>query len=324
MTADGGSVTLTATDETTVDVDVLGIAVSAGGAGGASLSLAIGFAVADNQRVGDRAAKIEDSDVSASGDVIADGPGRFRGRYGRQGHRHRGQRGRRLLALGRGTGADVSNNVGQTVEALILDSDSAESQSVTAGGKVDVKATDDLHLFADALAVSASISAGIATVAVSVSAALAENTLAGVTRARIGNSRVDANGGRVDVNATSSSIVEATPDAYAISGAIGFGVAGAGAGASATNTVTRTIEGAIDAGSNVTASSLVQVEAHDISDAIAEVDSVAVAAGLAGAAVGVGFATNTMTATTRAHVSDSTVHGGRRLDHASTPTRPRT
>ena len=64
----------------------------------------------------------------------------------------------------------------------------------------------------------------------SVAAALAENTLAGVTRARIGNSRVDANGGRVDVKAASTSLVEATPDAYAIAGSFGLGVAGAGAG----------------------------------------------------------------------------------------------
>ena len=306
--ANGGSVTLTATDETGIFVDVLGIAVSAGGAGGASVSLSISFAVADTNVSGTVRTMIADSDVSAAGDVILTSLGDSEIDTDGKGIAIAASAAVGFSLSGAGTGADVSNTIGQTVEALILDSNAAEGQSVTAGGKVDVIATDDLHADADALAVSASISGGIASVAVSVAAALAENTLAGVTRARIGNSRVDANGGRVDVKAASTSLIEATPDAYAIAGSFGLGVAGAGAGASATNTVTRTIEGAVDAGSNVTASTLVWVEAHDTSDAIATVDSVAVAVGLTGAAIGVGLAENTMTATTRAHVSDSLVH----------------
>jgi hypothetical protein len=173
---------------------------------------------------------------------------------------------------------------------------------------VEVKAKDDLHVFADALAISATISGGISSVSVSVSAAVAENTMAGATTARIGNSRVDADGGSVVVDATSNSILEATPDAYAIAIAASIGLAASGSGASATNRMTRTNESAIDAGSDVTASTLVHVEAHDTSDAIAEVDSIAASGGLLGIAVGVGLATNVMTATSTAHVSDSSVH----------------
>ncbi|GGO80245.1 hypothetical protein GCM10011348_16530 [Marinobacterium nitratireducens] len=50
------------------------------------------------------------------------------------------------------------------------------------------------------------------------------------------------------------------------------------------------------------------VAAHDNSDAIAKVDSVAVSAGFAGVAAGVGLASNFLTSTTAAHVSDSSVH----------------
>ncbi len=180
---DSGSVTLTAIDETAIDVDVLGISVSVGGSGGAAISLSIAFAVANSDVSGIVRTKIDDSDVSASDDVIltALGEGEV-DTYGK-GIAIAASAGRFSLS-GAGTGADVRNTVRQTVEALIVDSNAAEGQSVTAGGKVDVIAKDDLDVSADARAVSASISAGVAAASVSVSAALAENNLAGVTRAR--------------------------------------------------------------------------------------------------------------------------------------------
>ncbi|MGD8331638.1 MAG: hypothetical protein PVJ49_19555, partial [Acidobacteriota bacterium] len=311
--AQAGSVMLTATDETELDVDVYGISVTANGAGGASGSIAIGFALADTSWSGTVRTQIVDSDVSASSEVILSALGDATIHTDGTGIAITVSVAAGFSLSGSGTAAVAKNTMAQTVEALILNADQADPggpQAVTAGGKIEVKAKDDLHAYADALAISASVSGGIgASFSVSVAAAIAENTMSGVTRARVGNSRVDANGGYVLVKADSNSIVEATPDAYAVSGSIALAsIAAAGSGAEATNTVTRTIEGVVDAGSNVTASTYVHVEAHDTSDAIASVTSVSLAVGVVGASIGIGLATNTMTATTKAHVSDSMVH----------------
>jgi len=70
VSAGGGSVSLSATDQTGLDVDVLGISVSAGGAGAVSINLAGAVVVATTDVAGTVRALIDDSDVDASGDVI--------------------------------------------------------------------------------------------------------------------------------------------------------------------------------------------------------------------------------------------------------------
>jgi hypothetical protein len=308
VTANGGAVTLSATDDTLVDVDVVAVGVSGGGAVGVTVNIALEEAVATTDVMSTVRAEIEDSKVDASGNVLLTaaattdvdtlgvGTSISVGGAGS------------VAVSGAGAAAVVGNTVATTVEALITDSDTADGQAVTAGGGITLNATDDLTVNADAWAASAAISASYGvTVSVSIAAAVATNLDNGVTRAGIRNSRVDANGGAVLVSAESLTTLSATPDAYAIAAAIGIGLAASGSGASATNTVTRTIEGVVSDGSNVTASTLVQIGAHDNSDATAEVDSVALAAGLTGAAVSVGLATNTLTSTTTARISDSSV-----------------
>ena len=211
---------------------------------------------------------------------------------------------------GAGTGVYVSNTVGETVEALIVDSDVTLPE-----GRWRCTPPTSLELHADALAATVSVSGGITSGSISVSAAIAENKMEGddevteavegLTIARIGGSLSDA--GSVDVNATSGSTLEANADAYAVAASISIGFSGAGSGGSATNTMTRTTTGAIETGSDVTVISSVTVGAHDNSSATAKVESVSIAAGLTGLAIGVGLPTSTLDSTTTAYVSDSSV-----------------
>ena len=280
-----GSVLLTATDKTEFTNDVYGVSVAGSFAGGGSVAVAVAYAQSSVSLDGTVRTRISDSDVDAKLDVrqtaLADSKITSNGK----GVALSLSAAAGFSLAGAGAGAIVNNTIGQTVEAGILASNTDESQGVTAGGAVVVKATDSIHSTADATAASVSISAGYVAGALAISAAQASNTLAGSTSAVIDNSLVRANTGELTVSANSESELFATPDAYAISAAIGFGGAAAGAGASGTNTVTRTTKAQVRNNSDAralgtTAPGVLTVEAHDKLKATAEVNAASVSAGL--------------------------------------------
>ncbi|MGD8330260.1 MAG: hypothetical protein PVJ49_12560, partial [Acidobacteriota bacterium] len=227
--ATAGSVLLSATDETAFTNEVFGIAVGGGFAAGTSITLVVAYAEATSSLGGTVRARISDSDVDAGTNVeltaladssmVANGTGVAVSMSAALG----------FSLSGAGAGAVVLNTIFQTVQADILASNMDDGQDVTAVGSVLLSATDSISSTADASAASISISGGFVAGGIAVSAAVATNFLAGLTAAGIDGSRVRANTGALTVAANSESQLFATPDAYAVSVAIGLGAAGAGA-----------------------------------------------------------------------------------------------
>ncbi|WP_370312902.1 LEPR-XLL domain-containing protein [Sagittula sp.] len=302
-----GAVILNAQDQTGIDVDALGVTLAASG-GSVALSISATVIVAETEIEGTVRAEIDDSnvvagngnvdvlassttssDLEATGIALSAAGGTFGG----------------SIALAAGV---VHNTIAQVVEAVIDNADTADGQAVTASGAVNVSAEDSVMMTAISRAISIAVSGGYVGLAVSVSAAIATNTLAGSTIARVQNSRVDANGGPVTVTAQTSSQLDTQPIAFAFSASVAFAsLAAAGAGASGINTVTREVSSTIEAASNVTANGAVTVEAHDVLEANAQVGSAAVSLGLVGFAISVAIGKNLIATQVLAAIDDSTV-----------------
>lgn len=307
--APSGSVVLTATDETAIHNEVVGVSVSGAFAVGSSIALAVAFAEATVSLDGTARTRIDDSKVHAGGNVeltsLADSAISATG----TGVAISLSAGVGFALSGAGAGAVVTNTIGQTVQADILASNTDDLQGVTAAGSVLLSATDSITSTADATAASVSVAISYAPAALAISAAVATNTLAGLTSAGINDSFVRANTGALTVAANSESQLITTPEAHAIAAAIGFG--GAGAGASATNVVTRTTEAYVRNGSDARAlAGLMTVEAHDRVKATADVNANSIAGGFVALAVGVALADNLITSTTTASIENSTARSG--------------
>lgn len=296
-TVTAGSLSLSATDASTIDSVAMGLSAAGFAAGGA--------AVSKNLIANEVSATISGSEVTATGAVslVAESSDIIRS-YA-------------IGVAGSGLGAASAsltlNDLGNTVTARVKDS------TVTAGGNISLSASETAPLvvpdFNSAIAAPASMvttltsalngnevnpNANIVSFAGSISvsgvaalgAAVADNAIHGTVTAEIVDSTVASTGGSVTVSAAS--------DAAIASLAAGFGAsAGVAANASAVhNTLTSTIQAGIQGESTVFGDGNVTVDASDT----AAIDALAFSLAGGYAAVGGAVVVNTVADTVLAFI----------------------
>jgi hypothetical protein len=280
-----GDLTLLARDVTNIDTDAVAASVAVGASGAVAISVSVAASIADNTYDGTVRSGILGSSVDVGGALTVDAESEATiDVFGVAAAVSVAAAGTFSLAAGL-TAAVTSNTVDGLIEALI--EDSGGTHSVVADDAILVRAVDDLTVTSDAAAVTLSVSGSYVGGSVAVSAATSENTRTTVTRAEIDNSIVTSDTSTVTVRGRSESTLDATVASVAVSVSISIGFAGAGAGGFARNTSTSVLEARVDNGSTVTSAGNVVVEAHDVSDATAEVYSFAISGALVGASVGV-------------------------------------
>ena len=210
----GGSVSITASDDSSIRADAggvaIGIAAAAGNLGGVAVS--VGASVANNQigKNGGHWAKayIDSAEVQAGTGVTISATSTAEIDASAVGGAGSGA-GLISGALA-GAGAGATNEIGLTVEASVKNASDVKST----GGDVSLTALDNSTIEADAggVAVSIALLGKGLQAAVSVGAAIATNTIGNDVHAFIDNSTVGAAAGQVDLTAKSSSDVEKTID----------------------------------------------------------------------------------------------------------------
>ncbi len=201
----------------------------------------------------------------------------------------------------------AQNTVTNVVEAYVRDTHSDDSQGVTAGGTVRVRAEDTLsRIRSENGAGTVSISEG-ASAAVSV--VYAENQIENRIWAYVENSTVDANA--VNVEAVSAADIDAFAIAVAVAGSTD-GISFSGGGAAITNTIKNSVYAFVGGDdSRIAATDWVLISADDSAEVSSEAAAASVALGRsAGVSVGVSLTDINITNTVQAFVAGN-------VDHAS-------
>ncbi|MEO0985812.1 MAG: DUF4347 domain-containing protein [Cyanobacteria bacterium J06639_14] len=313
-TVTASSISLTATDDSTIKSDTAGAAIALSAAGTLAGSLAIGGGFADNTINRTVSASIEGTETKAEAtdtniSLVAQnnvdieafalgiagavaGGGQFAGAVS--------------LGVAQGT-----NDITTTTDAYIQ-----SNADVDAAGAVSLLATDEDSLI-DATngSLAVSFSGGTFAGSIAVAASLADNTINSNVRAYIGaadvtNDTTSVTAGSIAVDALSKSTIDSLSVAAALAGAIGLGGSLSGAGAESTNTITKTIEAGIQGGANVNVTATVgsvALTAEDTSSVGSEVSSFAGSAGLVAGSVGVSIADNSIDNTVQAYIDGAAV-----------------
>lgn len=297
------------TSEIHSEVDALSAAVGGGLFVGVAASVGasiannyIGFDSNGNPQTAEVRAFVQDSSVSARGDLavhatdssqinamIAAGSGAVAaGAVG-------------IAAAGAGIGTD--NKSGMAVKAFV---DGAGSTGIHTSS-VSVSASDTSTITVDSKSVAISASFALASVSVAVSGVKATNEVQNDVEAYIQNasSGVTTSTGAVEVSATESATISATTASVAAS--ISTGISAAGAGVGATNTIGNTVQASIGASSSVTAATGVTVSASDTPSSTAQISDAAVSAGLASLSIGVVQTSATISDSVAASVTGASV-----------------
>ena len=212
---------------------------------------------------------------------------------------------------GAGAGGNSTNIVKDTVEAYLAN---GASVTTTAGGNVTLTATDTPTANAQTVAPPCRSRPAPRAPALSIGAGIANNTIADTVHATSDGATIQAAGG-VALTATETPTATAMSIAASVSLAIApTSFSFAGGGASSTNSihddVQAYIQGAGSASkSTVTAGGDVTVSATETGWVDAEVGSVSIAGGVAGASVGVSLSTNTDDSPIQAGIDNATVTG---------------
>ncbi len=316
VTLDAGSVTVEASDASSIDADSGSAAIAvAVGVAAVGLSVALGAGLSVNNVGNDVEATIDGSTVSSTGGVSVEATSTTSitaFSFGIAGAVAGGAGGGGALAgAGSGSGAFIGN----TTKALISDS------TVDAGGDVTVTATDSAAIETVAGSVAAAVGVGgVLAVSVAIGLSVSVNDITDHTSALIENSTF-ADAGDVTVAADSTATIDAITVVGAVAVGVGVGgivgLAGAisGAGAISVNTIDNTLEAAAehsdfalrsgadfsviaDDGSHLTAS------ATSVSVAVAV--GIGIVAGGIAVAVGASVAANDIGDITTALVDDVT------------------
>ncbi len=331
VTATSGAVTLSASDNSKVQVFAGGFALSVAGGEGGGTALSLGASVAINNIGNTIETVIAHAPVSGAGGVSLNASesaqiealtiaGSFSVATGEGG------------AIGfAGTGAGSGNTIHNTTTSSILN---GSIITTGRGASVLVMASDTSGITANAgaLAVSVAASEG-GGLGGAVGAAAAVNSIANSVEAIVDASKITSGGG-VSLNASSDDNIFtiAVGVAGSLAGGEGGGVALSGAGSGSGNTVTNTVEAAIKDGSTVTSvdQGEVRLTATDQSKITAASGSVALGVaggegGGAGLAIGVSAASNEIgTASTpntvEAFIDNSTVTGDGGVNLSATST----
>lgn len=293
-------VTVRATDDAAIDADTSGASL-AGGLGVGSVNLTIGASVSVNEIGNHTSATIDDSTVTSTSAVTVQATSAAEIDANAVGI---------VLSAGvsaaalnmSGVGSVTTNKVANTTEALVTDS------NVTANGAVRVEADDATGIHSDAVAgaISATFSPIIGG-SVTVTPSVATNDVANAVHANVDHSTVNANAGKLEVLANSTSDIDGTAVAAAVDvliSALFFNAAGAGANVS--NSVANDIEASVT-GSQLSASQSVKVAATDVATVDAVVSSTAVQGGISGDAIGIALTDNTVNNTIAAFTDGGSV-----------------
>jgi hypothetical protein len=220
-----------------------------------------------------------------------------------------------------GAGAGSKNVIGNTVEAAVTGGSSVTTQN---GGSVEVAATDDAGIDAEAtaIAVSAASSDSFAA-AVSLSATYAENDVTDQVEALVDSATI-ASAGDLDVLVTSACVIVATITAVSAALALaapeeGLAIAIAAAGSSATNTVGGKTTASIQGAGSATAAGNIQVSADNTQTKLSsQLHSVAVADSTSfSVAVGVSLAQNTVNDAVTAGINSTVTSTGGNIQVAA-------
>ena len=161
-----------------------------------------------------------------------------------------------------GAGAETSNNIGNTLEAMISDSE-ADGTTGVALWTYDA-ATITATAVSAALGITASAGGAVGG---TVSVTPSTNNVSNTSRAGIRNSKVKSANGHVDIVAESATTIYADPVAVAVGVTVAPGSLDlTGGGAIGLNDVSNTIAAFIDENSEVEAGRGVSVYALDSSD----------------------------------------------------------
>jgi len=303
----GGAVTLSATDDSTINADAGGMAVAVAGAGGGAGAGSVGGSVAHNDIAGTVIASIDGSTVSAAGSVELAATENARiDAWTMAGAVAISGAGGGSFS-GAGAGADSTNTIRNTVEALVRN-----NGSVTAGGSFGLVADDTSVISAQAGGGSLAISgAGGGSASVAVAGVDATNNIQNRIRSYIDKSTV-ASSHDVLVRAKSTARIDSFAVAISLSAAVApAGFSFSGGGADATNTITNTIEAYIGNSSDVDATNDITVTATDDATIRSDVASGMLSVAIAGASIGVSLTDNTVNNTVKAYIdADVTSTGG--------------
>ncbi len=306
--ANGGGLTIGATDNSSITATSGGFAVGLAAAGLEGGAAAVGFAVASNTIENTVTAYTDNATVNAAGDLsvsasetativalsiggaVAVGFGGYLG------------------AAAAGAGGNSTNTLRNKVKAYLADRSKA---TTTASGNVNLTAIDSASTTATTVAASVSVAIGTIAASVSVGAAIAVNDIADTVLAYADSSNITS-AGNITVGASATSTVEAKSSAASLSIAAGLSGAFAGGGANSTNTVDNTVQAYIaGAASNnkstITATGNIALSATETCNINSFIGAFAAASGLIGASIGVSVADNTVTSTITAYVDNASV-----------------
>nr|WP_293778378.1 DUF4347 domain-containing protein [uncultured Oxalicibacterium sp.] len=326
-TITSGNMSLTATDNATINADGGGLSLAVGGAGAAGVGAALGVAVSINKIENTVAAQIDTSEVRSAGSLsLSATESATITSYSVGGALAVGGG---LVGVGvAGAGADSRNTIKNTVQATI-NGTMGGSKEVTAAGAISLSATDTSSILANAGGLAAGIGGGGVGASGAVGAAVAINTITNTVQAAIIGSKVTATGGNISLSATETATINATSAGGAVALAGGAAAAAAaGAGGEATTTISNIVEAYISGSSDVktVTSGNISLTATDTANVTA--DTIAAAVSIAGGlsagtfSVGAAVAQNTVTNRVRAYSDASTLTsaGSLSLTASSTPT----
>ncbi|MBL8483077.1 MAG: hypothetical protein JNJ60_12835, partial [Rhodocyclaceae bacterium] len=316
----GGAVALNASDDTHITADAGGAAIGISTGGNSKnesgTMVAVGASIAINAIDTKVSAKIIDSSVDAASVALDASSAQQINALTLAGSAAVSTGGDDVFS---GAGSGSGNDIDATIEALI------DPSTVTTTGDVSVHASDNSSIDADAGTAALAVTTGgqnsSKASAVSVGAAAARNDVNTYTRAAIEHSTVTA-GGNVDVQATSTTHIDALTFGFAgsLANSQGGSNALAGAGSGSGNFITKSTEAVIQT-STVDADGSVSVLATDSSaiEALAGAVTLSIAMGSGngnnvGFGLGLSIGVNEITTGTVALIDDSTVDAGGDVD----------
>jgi hypothetical protein len=339
VTANGGSATLTASDDASIRADTGGfaVAISVANGGGASGAISAGVSASVNE-IGKHgghsvSSYVENSKLTAAGDIGLNATSTasiyalaMGGAVGATGGGGGGGIGVGLAGAGSG------NTIASTVQTYISSGSDVRATNL---GNITMLAIDTPTITADAGGVAIALSlGGGGGGAGSLGRAASDNDITNHVYSYVDGSKVQAAGGL-----TLFAKEDATIDSLSIGGAVavqaggGGGGAGAAAGAGSGNTIHNETKAYIkdsleSASRGVTANGAILVTATDTSHSKSDAGGVGIALALGGgggfaASIGIAVATNDISNTIEASVTNSTVKatgGDIKLSATSTAT----
>ncbi|MEO0518743.1 MAG: DUF4347 domain-containing protein, partial [Cyanobacteria bacterium P01_A01_bin.116] len=300
-TFNGGTVTVSAKDESDITADAGGYALAVALSGSAAAgSLSVGVSIAENEIKNNIDAYVEQSTVTSDGAVSIDATSTATVDALSIGGAAAVSTGELTLSLS-GAGAGTTNTIDNAITAQVSQ---GAVITTTNNATVAVTATDDSMIKADSGGVAIAATLGSTTgIAASVGASVAVNQI-GKGRGHSVQALVDGATINSEGDVTIAASSDATIDGLSFAGAVaaagsanGLSVALAGSGTAIKNKIKMTIGAAIQNGGDVQTDADVSVSATDDSkikaDAGAVSLSISASSGVAGAgSVGVAIADN--------------------------------